>query len=307
MKNNEIHSEEWFTDTREYWWNDDYLELLINRLDLKNVSSIADIGCGKGLMTRKIIPFLPNLKNSFGIDIEKSHVEAAYNIINNTYKNINSKFLLGDAKKVPLESEISDFTFCQTLLIHVDEPLKVISEMKRITKNNGTVMAIETNNIINSLVKSSYLNKNITYDNIIDISKTLNLLEYDLIIQKGIYNLGEGYLSVGDYVPRLFKEAGLKNISVSVLDKACSLIPPYNTKEKQAIANELLGWINNSTAEFDYKQMKKYYIAGGGKIDKFDYLWNIQKKEALNIRKALLNETYVMPGGALMYIVSGKK
>ena len=70
MKNGEVHSEEWITDAREYWWNNDYIDLLLKRYDLKNISSMADIGCGIGYMTFKLQPFLPNLSYAFGLDIE---------------------------------------------------------------------------------------------------------------------------------------------------------------------------------------------------------------------------------------------
>ena len=58
MKNGEVHSEEWMTDAREFWWNNDYINLLISRYNLKDITSIADIGCGKGYMTYKFLPYL---------------------------------------------------------------------------------------------------------------------------------------------------------------------------------------------------------------------------------------------------------
>ena len=138
-------------------------------------------------------------------------------------------------------------------------------------------------------------------------NRTLKKLKYDLTIQKGIYNLKEGYLSIGDYLPKLFLESGLKDISVSIVDKACSLIPPYDTLEKKTRAKEMLDWIENSSAEYDYSQMLKYYLAGGGNEQDFKNLWKIQQDETEKIKQALLNETYIMPGGALMYIVTGRK
>lgn len=29
MKNGKVHSEEWITAVRDYWWNKDYLELIL--------------------------------------------------------------------------------------------------------------------------------------------------------------------------------------------------------------------------------------------------------------------------------------
>ncbi len=305
MKNGELHSEEWITDARDYWWNIDYLDLILKRLNLKNITSIADIGCGKGYMAFKLIPLLEQLKICHGVDIEETHIKDAL-ARSKDFPNISFNFYSGNAEELKIIESSVDLTVCQTLLLHVKDPLKVICEMKRITKQGGTVMAIETNNAINGLVANSFVGDTNT-EHIDDIDKTLEKLKYDLTIQKGIYNLNEGYLSIGDYLPKLFLEAGLKDITVSIVDKACSLIPPYDTLEKKTRAKEMLDWIENSSAEYDYTQMLKYYLAGGGTEQDFEKLWKKQQDETAKIKDALLNETYIMPGGALMYIVTGKK
>lgn len=305
MKNGKIHSEEWINDARKYWWNDDYLDLILKRNNLKHITSLADIGCGKGYMTFKLLPLLEKLNTCYGIDIEQSHIDSAKDI-SKQIPNISFNFKVGTAYNMDILDSSVDLAVCQTLLLHLDSPLYTILEMKRITKDGGTVMAIETNNSINSLVANSTINGSNT-EHIDNINQTLATLEYDLTIQKGIYNLKEGYLSIGDYLPKLFLEAGLKNINVSIVDKACSLIPPYDTPEKQARAKEMLDWINNASAEYNYDQMLKYYIAGGGNKSDFDNHWKIQQHKTQQIKQSLLDETYIMPGGALMYIVTGTK
>lgn len=306
MKNGDIHSEEWINEDRDYWWNEDYIELLLQRLNLKNISALADIGCGKGYMSYKFLPHLDNITHIYGRDIEKAHIEDAINK-SKIFTDVNFDFKVGNAQNIDITDECVDLSVCQTLLLHLENPQKTVMEMKRITKTGGTVIAIETNNSINSLIRNNIVGENDITSNIDDIDKTLKQLEYDLIIQKGIYNLKEGYLSIGDSVPKLFYEAGLKDITVSILDKACSLIPPYDTKEKKIRANELLTMIDNSLSEYDYTQMLKYYLAGGGQKENFDEIWNFQKTETQKIKKAILDEKYIMPGGALMYIVTGKK
>lgn len=306
MKNGDIHSEEWINEDRDYWWNEDYIELLLKRHKLKNISSLADIGCGKGYMSFKFLPYLNNIKNVSGRDIETVHINDAI-LKSKKYPNVKFDFKVGYAENIDIEDNSVDLSVCQTLLLHLNEPLKAIMEMKRITKENGTVMAIETNNSINNLVRNNIIGENDIASNIDNIERTIKQLEYDLIIQKGIYNLKEGYLSIGDSIPKLFYEAGLKNIDVSILDKACSLIPPYDTIEKQIRAKELLSLIDNSLSEYDYNQMLKYFIAGGGTKENFNMYWDLQKEETKKIKQAILEEKYIMPGGALMYIVTGKK
>jgi hypothetical protein len=40
------HSAEYFGDTRDYWWNPDFLELMAKRLLFVRVQDVLDIGCG---------------------------------------------------------------------------------------------------------------------------------------------------------------------------------------------------------------------------------------------------------------------
>ena len=72
MKNGKVHSEEWINDARQYWWNEDYIELILKRHNLLNIDSLADIGCGKGYMTFKFLPHLNNIKECYGRDIEET-------------------------------------------------------------------------------------------------------------------------------------------------------------------------------------------------------------------------------------------
>jgi cyclopropane fatty-acyl-phospholipid synthase-like methyltransferase len=42
------HSAEYFGETRDYWWNLDFLELMGRRLSLDRVQDVLDVGCGIG-------------------------------------------------------------------------------------------------------------------------------------------------------------------------------------------------------------------------------------------------------------------
>lgn len=42
------HSAEHFGDTRDYWWNRDFLQLMAKRWKLGTVRNVLDVGCGVG-------------------------------------------------------------------------------------------------------------------------------------------------------------------------------------------------------------------------------------------------------------------
>ena len=73
----EAHSETHLTESREYWWNKDYLQLLAERLNLSTCINLADIGCGHGLMAFLLAPYLPENAIVNGIDLEIKYVKKA--------------------------------------------------------------------------------------------------------------------------------------------------------------------------------------------------------------------------------------
>ena len=299
-----IHSQDYLGEARDYWWNDDYLELLAKRLKLDSCDTIADVGCGKGYMCFKLARYLkPNAK-VYGLDMESEWIEEAKNKLKNmpNPNNINFEFIEGDAHKIPLHDSLADMTFCQTLLMHVKNPLQVIKEMKRITKPGGSIVAMEPNNIINFLFHNSL--SNITDD--IDIEQTMEKMEINLRIEKGKKLMGLGFHSLGDVVPELFIRTGLKDIKVWIADKALAVIPPYNSHEMKSRAAELVNWIKTGKVIFGYEENLKYYLAGGGEKEKFDSYWEKLNKKNQIILESIEKEEYIDAGGGVMYIVAAK-
>ncbi len=60
MSNNDEkgHSEEYFSEYRDHWWNKDFLELMARRWNLDSYSSLLDVGCGEFHWSRLLAPFL---------------------------------------------------------------------------------------------------------------------------------------------------------------------------------------------------------------------------------------------------------
>ena len=48
FKNTPAHSAEYFGDTRDHWWNLDFLRLMAKRWELGSVRDALDVGCGVG-------------------------------------------------------------------------------------------------------------------------------------------------------------------------------------------------------------------------------------------------------------------
>lgn len=297
------HSEEHLGPAREYWWNDDYLELLANRLYIPYTQTLVDIGCGKGMMGFKFSKYLPDGATVYGVDYEPGYIEEAQQRAQSVYQynKINYEFKVGNATDIPLPDNFADLTLCQTLLIHVKNPQRVIDEMIRVTKPGGWVLALEPNNLVPNLMFDRYGETDF------DVETTLDVLEIKLRIEKGKKNLGEGFNSLGDVIPDLYLKAGLLDTKVWISDKALAIIPPYDTQEKMLRVEQMLQWVETEAMGYDYQDNLNYYLAGGGTKDKFDTYWQKLLYNKIMLKQKLQNEAYVSAGGSLVYIVVGRK
>ena len=293
------HSEEFFGDYRDFWWNKPFLDLTAERLDLNTVSSMLDVGCGKGHWTRILAPYLQQDAEITAVDNDKKwYVE---NLELEHYfsgKAQNFSLMKGDAQKLPFPDSSFDFVTCQTVLIHLPEPQKAIQEMKRVLKNDGILLCVEPNNIIQSLTKTS-LSKNDS------IEETLEHIKYRLIIEKGKRKMGQGDNSLGDLLPGMFAMEELKNIEVRLSDKAIAMYPPYDNKEQVATLKQWLeggSWKSNTQKDIDFfsaagEQYMPFY---------FEYQEKYNSRDG-HIMGALQREQYHAAGGSLMYLVSARK
>ena len=121
----------WMKDCPEQYWGDDLdiRYLIIKKLNVLQDKKILDIGCNIGIMLGTI-----------SADNDRWGIDNSEELIKHAKKNYpDCVFTVGDAKKLPLDSE----TFDVVLLINViecfsgGERLDVILEAKRVLKTGG--------------------------------------------------------------------------------------------------------------------------------------------------------------------------
>lgn len=98
---------------------------------------IVDLGCGPGLLIRDLAERASD-GEFFGFDITPAMVSYAKGL------NINATFTELDLKEsVPLEDHSVDL-ICMAAVLHVlDEPLKLLAELRRLLKPGGTFLLID--------------------------------------------------------------------------------------------------------------------------------------------------------------------
>lgn len=107
---------------------------------------VLDVGCHGGTFTLKILEKIGSDK-IYGIDISPSAVKLI------SKKIPHGVFKIGDATKLPFKKNYFDAVFCLEMLEHVDKPMDVINEIKRVLKKNGyLVTLVPTDNKLFKLV-----------------------------------------------------------------------------------------------------------------------------------------------------------
>ena len=146
---------------RNDWYNEDFFDLIAKRWDLSKNNKILDVGCGLFHWSRNFTKYFSNHSSIIGIDLNRLNKKNKVKIQkSDDFKTINLEYIQADAERLPFKNETFDLVSCQTLLIHLNDPLIALMEMKRVLKFGGRIICVEPNNSMQTLVKDSinYMN-----------------------------------------------------------------------------------------------------------------------------------------------------
>jgi ubiquinone/menaquinone biosynthesis C-methylase UbiE len=101
---------------------------------ITSARSLLDMGCGDGTLWTRY--FSNNTEIVIGIDIVLFHEWKEVN-------KMNIQFLRGDARFLPFRSKAFDVVFEKDVLHHVNNPERIICEMKRVAKKR--IVLVEAN------------------------------------------------------------------------------------------------------------------------------------------------------------------
>ena len=296
----DAHSAEYFGDTRDFWWNPDYIQLTGRRLGFDRVRNVLDVGCGVGHWAQTLACALPADADVIGVDRDPFWIDKA--TARAKARNISHRFqyCVADAKTLPFPDASFDLVTCQTLLIHLADPGDVIAEMARVTRPGGLVLAAEPNNLATSLVLNS-----VTFGD--PVEEILAAVRLQLMCERGKAALGEGNNSVGDIAPGLFAAAGLADVAVYLNDKTNALLPPYGTPEQTALLEERRDFDSRDFWIWSRADSLRYFLAGGGIAAEFDALWASVTRDSQRFETAIAERTYAQSGASLNYLIAGRK
>ena len=105
-------------DYRSNWYNEDYMDLLAERLELSNAKDVLDVGCGKFHWSSLLLRYFDENAFVTGIDISPLKNEEISVLDKNRIR-----FIEGNSEELPFENNSFDMVTCQTLLIHLKDPI----------------------------------------------------------------------------------------------------------------------------------------------------------------------------------------
>ena len=297
------HSAEWFGEQRDFWWNRDFLDLMAARWRLSEASSLADIGCGLGHWSRLLYSHLRPPARLAGVDREPRWVAEAPQLFRRDFPQVAPElvsFRQGDATQLPLPDNSFEVVTCQTLLMHLAQPLDALREMLRILRPGGLLLCVEPSNLWNYMAFNS-----LTEDE--PVETLVQQFEFWLRRHRGSIAAGRGNHSIGDLLPGIFSQLGLREITVHQGDRPAALFPPYNSPDQKALLAQAQQWKNSATGPWNKEDLRQLVRLGGGSELFFETAFTGLLEKFHREQDAISANNLHAAGGSINYLVSARK
>ena len=104
--------------------------------------NVLDAGCGTGAVTRRMAAKV-SPGEAHGVDVDSLFIDEARKLAANEEIS-NIRFSLGDIDNLKFDDSTFDVSYCRLVLMHVKNPVKTVTELKRVTKRGGIVAVSDT-------------------------------------------------------------------------------------------------------------------------------------------------------------------
>lgn len=108
--------------------------VLLQRIAVIPFDSALDLGCGTGEMMKLILQRHPQ-KRLCGLDLSEKMLEVAEEKLHG-----KGKLILGDSEHLPYCDASFDLVYCNDSFHHYPHPQKVLEEVHRVLKEQGTLL-----------------------------------------------------------------------------------------------------------------------------------------------------------------------
>jgi ubiquinone/menaquinone biosynthesis C-methylase UbiE len=299
-----LHSALYFGETRDHWWNHDYLALMAERLVLDSPRRVLDVGSGIGHWGRCVAALVPPGSRVVGVDREPTWVERASAEAEARGLSHLLSYVQGSAERLPFAAASFDVVTCQTLLIHVAEPARVLAEMARVLAPGGLLLLSEPSNMPNHVVRFAHPQ--------MDLPRVMRAVRFYMAIELGKARLGLGFNSLGECLPGLVAAAGFRDIAAYQNDRCNLLVPPYARPGERAQVEEERAFVRDGVCGWPRDEARRYYLAHGADgrgataeefEAEYDFALQLERERVAALERRELAHT----GGGIHYLISARK
>ena len=119
--------------------------IIFGQIDFSAQQKIVEVGSGVGAQTQILLERFPHLHIDC-VDASVEQIRRASDTLKNQIKEGKIKIHQADAKNIPLPDDSMDGAFICWLLEHVQEPLAILEEVRRVLKSGGVIYCNEVFN-----------------------------------------------------------------------------------------------------------------------------------------------------------------
>ena len=269
--------------TRSLYLNVDYLQFLVEKVwKITKKVDVVDFGCGYGYLGLVLMPLLPEGSTYTGVDISEELINKGREI----FKTVpfNHKFIVSSANGVPEKDDTFDIAICNSVLMHIPEPDTVITEMKRITKNDGMVISCESNwNAVNALMYIDGIKK----------SKITDLGFLQILFER-VHEKTKTDGNIGMKMPVIMARNNIKNIQARISDAVRIILADEKNEEQDSIYASLQsdGFGIELTEEQKSQKINWFMELGFSRKEATEYLKKEIKLNEIFQNRSDLNMVY---------------